>query len=159
MNSKIKRLEKKIKKLESKVETLEDQCGDLRDRLHRMAISKISDPRYTYWNWQLSRPVPEETVRELNHLLSSLSHRVKGTEIDDMFKKSIPGISSEWLYASGPLKVEDVFAAIKTITGMTGHMQVVDLIRAVEEQGFYSELCEYVLTSPSVAVHEEHDGR
>jgi hypothetical protein len=86
-------------------------------------------------------------METLNHLLSALTERIAGVEVPNEEQKDIEGVSRDVLYGSAPLRVEDVFEAIKSITGMEDNRQVVDMIRAVNEQGMFDELCEHVLSS------------
>lgn len=157
MSSSIRNLEKKIETLESEIDALRKRCHDLEWRMVRLAVAKIPDPRYPYWNWILSGAIPEETMVTLNLLLSALNERLTGVEIPNEEQKDIEGVSRDVLYGSGPLRVEDVLEAIKSITGMEDNWQVVDLIRAVNEQGMFDELCEHVLSSLYVASLRERD--
>jgi hypothetical protein len=158
MSSGTKDLENKIEALENRIEALSARCHDLERRMIRMAVSKISDPRYPYWNWFLCRGASEEEMLKLNVLLSAMHGRVTGSPLPNETNKSIDGVSLDLLsHGSGPLPVEQVFAAIKRVAGMEGDWQVVELIRVVHEQGMFQELCEYVLSSSYVASLQGRD--
>lgn len=148
MSSDIEKLENKIKELEGTIEALTNRCDVLEWRLLTLAISKIPDPRYPFWNWILSHGMPEETRLRLTALLSALQGRVTGTQLPSVEEKI--GISGDLLTGSGPPRAEEVLAAIKSITGMQDNRQIADMLRAVNDQGMFQELCEHVLSSLDV---------
>jgi hypothetical protein len=82
-------------------------------------------------------------------VLAALDARVAGVKTADELNKDIEGVPREVLYGSGAPAIQDVLAAIKGATGMVHDSDVIDLIRAVDEQGLHPALCEHVLSSLS----------
>jgi hypothetical protein len=148
MSSDVKELEDRIKELERKVEALTDECEHLGWRVSTLRLAKLSDPRYPFWNWQLQMMESEAMRTNLDIVLGALNDRAAGDGTPDEMKKDIEGVPHELLYGSDPLKLSDVFQAIKLTTGLKHDSQVVDCIKALNEQGMMlRQLRDFVLSA------------
>jgi hypothetical protein len=147
MSSDVKELKDRIKELERKVEALTNECEHLGWHVSTLRIAKLSDPRYPYWNWQLQMMESEAMRARWSIMLSTLNDRAAGEPIPDEFKKDFEGVPHELLYGSGPLKLSEVFQAVKLVTGLKHDSQVVDCIKAINDQGMFQSLCDFVLSA------------
>jgi len=145
MSSDTERLLEIIQNLTDKVHMLSLRCDDLESRLIRLAVAKIPDPRYPFWNWMLRQGMPDETRLRLMALLSALEGRMTGTQLPGADSKL--GVSHDLVYGSGAPPVDDVVASVQSVAGLGDDAQVVDMLRAVDEQGLFQTLCEYVLSA------------
>jgi len=146
MNSSNEALEDRVKKLEKDVAALTKQCELLEWRVQIMTVSKISHPRFPYWQRQLEIIGSMQKRQDLNVVLHGLSERLEG-KVDPSEKHlEVEGVPNELLYSTDPLTAEDVFKAIKLVTGFVPNVLVVELMQAVEGQGMYRSLCEFFLS-------------
>lgn len=145
MSANVSELQDRIKKLEATVEALTARCDELEWRVVKLVFSKLSNPRYPYWDWLLMAQMPEQTRIKLTVLLSELNGRVTDSQLPEEYHKDIDGVPRDLLYGSSPPPVQEVLAAIKTITGMQHTAQVLEMFRAARAQGMFSDLCDHVL--------------
>jgi hypothetical protein len=144
-------LENRIKELEHQVERLTERCDELQDMLHTMALAKLADPRYPYWNWLLINRISDEVRMPLTMLLGALNDRVISLELpDELKKKGIDGVPQEVLYGPGAPTREEAYAAIKTVIGMKYDDRVTEMLQAIKEQGILQSLCDHLLPGPAV---------
>jgi hypothetical protein len=110
-----------------------------------MAVAKVAEPRFPYWNWQLVGGMPIEDRRRLTHVLWALNARAEGSCLWKEFQKEIEGVPNDLLYSDEPLQAADAMAAIKAVTGMKHDTRVMELIEAVQGQGILRSLCAFML--------------
>jgi hypothetical protein len=147
MSSDVKELEDRIKELERKLEALTDDFHHVASCVSTMKVSKLSDPRYPYWNWELLMIDSEAKKRRLDITLGALNSRAAGEETPDEMKKDLEGVPHELLYGTDPLKLSDVFQAFKLAMGWKHDSHVVDCIKAIHEQRILRPLCDFVLSA------------
>lgn len=145
MSSDAANLEARIDELERQLETVTEYCEDLEDRITTMAVAKVPEPRFPYWNWQLGRRMSTEQRRRMSFVLSTLDDRVQGLEM--ILQKDIPGVDHDVLYGDKPLQAGDATAAIKAVTGLRHDAQVIELLEAVQGQGMFRHLCPFLLAA------------
>jgi len=145
MSNTTRTLEARIEELERKVEALTEHCAELKDRLRLMAVAKVSEPRFPFFNWQLFHGSSLEDQGKMFCVLTALDDRVTGRDTPPEFRKEIEGVPNEVLYGDQPLTVEDAANAIKTITGLVHDGALFDLVEAIHGQGMVRNLCPFLL--------------
>lgn len=145
MNTDTRELELRVQELERKLEALTEYCEDLETRITTMAVAKVGEPRFPYWNWQLCHRMSTEDRRRLTLVLSALEARAEGSCLSKEFQKEIEGVPNDLLYSDEPLQAAEAMAAIKAVTGMKHDNRVMELIEAVQGQGILRSLCAFML--------------
>lgn len=147
MNGDTTKLEARIEALERRLEALTEYCEDLEDRITTMAVAKVPEARFPYWNWQLCRGMSTEERRTLSFVLSILDARVEGSPIAEEFRKDIAGVPLDILYSDKPIQAAEAAAVIKAVTGMKHDAGVIELLEAVQGQDMFRHLCPFLLAT------------
>jgi len=140
-------LEDRIAELEARLESLTSYCQDLEDRITKLAVAKVSESRFPFWNWQLARGMDTEERKALVLVLSALDDRVLGELRPEELQKPVEGVGHDVLYSDKPLAARDAVDAIRAATGMTTDEQVIELIEVLAGQGMFRELTGFMLTA------------
>ena len=98
MNTDTHELEARIAELERKLKALTEYCEGLEDRIIKLAVAKVPEPRFPYWNWQLCRGMSTEERRTLSFVLSILDARVEGSPIAEEVRMDIAGVPLVTVY-------------------------------------------------------------
>lgn len=146
MSAESDELESRIRKLEATLKALTHRCEELEGRAIMMALAKLDDPRFAYWNWLLRTSFLNQCRLNLTILLPALNNRIKGEPLPREKQEMIEGISSDLMYGSGPLpSADEMVQMIKTAAEITHTSRVKELLEAVRDQDMYPELCDYLL--------------
>lgn len=141
----IRKLEKRIADLESKLEDLTERHVELGERLLRLSLSAVPEPRFPFWTWYIRNHVSEQTRVRLGVLITLLGFRLRGEPIPEPFRKDIEGVPRELLNSSEPLTVEDIHIAVSAVTGIQDNDRLAEMFKAMKGQGIHTELCELYL--------------
>jgi hypothetical protein len=145
LEARIRALENQVKALETQLEALAGNHEQLAQRLLRLSLATQPHPRFPYWTWYIRHHLPEHDRERLETVLMLLCARVDKLELPEALHKPIPGIAHEVLYGPSPLRVEDISAAVKYITGLKHESQIVELFEAIQGQGMFQSLCTFYL--------------
>lgn len=141
----VRELEQRIADLESRLESLTEQHGELSERLLRLSLATVPEPRFPFWTWYIRSHMSEKTRTRLQQLLLLLSFRAEGEPIPDPFRKDIEGVPHELLNSSEPLTADEISVAVKAVTGIQNEARVVEMFEALKDQSIQVELCDLYL--------------
>jgi hypothetical protein len=148
MDNERQTLEEKIDELQKTLERLEEEWSTYYERVSRMTVSKLTDPRYPLTDWELHH-LPSQTQRsQFRALMTALQNRLSGKVTPHKEQLDIDGISRATLYSSTVPSVDEVMDALKAVTGGTDRTIVTVMEAAKEEFDVdYTELADFVLDS------------
>ena len=104
MNTDTRELEARVVELERKLGALTAYCEDLQSRITMMAVAKVAETRFPYWNWQLCRGMSSEDRRRLTIVLGALDARAEGASMPAEHHKDVEGVDHDILYGNQPLQ-------------------------------------------------------
>lgn len=138
-------LETRLALAERRIEELTAYCEDLEDRLTRLAVAKVAESRFPFWNWELQRGMSQAERTRLTIVLTYLDDRVIGLSTPEALRKDIDGIPHDVLHGEAPLAAREAADAIKTVTGIVHDGALIDLVEALAGQGMVRQLCAFLL--------------
>ncbi len=148
MDDRRQTLEQKVDELRKTLEELEQQWATYNERVSRMTVSKLTDPRHRLVDWELHfLPSKVQQVR-FRATMQALQNRLTGIITPENEQIVLEGISKDSLYAPTPPTLDEIFHAIGIVTGQ-GERAVVDIMEAAKEEFDvdYEELANFVLDS------------
>ncbi|WP_051287337.1 hypothetical protein [Paenibacillus taiwanensis] len=150
MDTKIKQLEDMIAQQNKVILTLQNKIELLEDKAVRLAICKISNGNYPYYDFILSYHITPEQQFQIKRLFMVLSEKLAGNALPVSFKTS-ERYSTDFIYETSTFTFSDVKKSILTILLNTDEDLPLTLIKAMRDQGMQVELCNYLI---SLAEHE-----
>lgn len=156
----VRELEERIADLESRLESLTEQHIELSERLLRLSLATVPEPRFPFWTWYIRSHMPEQTRNKLQQLLLLLSFRAEGETIPDPFRKDIEGVPHELLNSPEPLTAEEISIAVKAVTGIHNEARVAEMFEALKGQSIQADLCDLYLASyTEIELSHEDNGK
>ena len=126
------------------MEQLEEKIDELSDKIIRLSVSKLSDPRYPYFNWLLNSNISNDESSLLEGIMAALSYRLEGREVPDQFKKEVPGVSMQILYADARPDYKEAKEIITAAIDIDAEI-IPNMLKVMYGQGKFKELCEHLL--------------
>ena len=132
-------------RLLDRVTALEMELENLRDRVDRLAVSKLSDPRFPYFEWLVLHEITPDAQSRLETVLTILSYRVEGAPVPDLLRKPLEGVDLDLLYEEGPPSLDDVVRLGSAVLTIGSSAAVTRLLRALRDQGMFEDLVDTLL--------------
>ncbi|MCG7406087.1 hypothetical protein MH117_01560 [Paenibacillus sp. ACRRX] len=145
LDPKIKQLEEMIVQQNKVILTLQNKIELLEDKVVRLAICKISNGNYPYYDFLLSYHITPEQQFQIKRLFMVLSEKRSGNTLPVSFKSS-ESYSTDFLYEDSTITYNDVKNSILTILLNTDDDLPLSLITAMRDQGMQTELCDYLIS-------------
>jgi len=164
-----------VKTLQEEVQALKKETHYLTRRCQRLSKAKVSDPKYPYDNWLLTRGISEAKNAKIMHVIVILKYRLAGRAIDlkrykqspfsgllyhnntpsfEEFKKimiiilerGVPSsATAEELQIYENIKLENVDMVNDISNGHDKFLSELLNCLNIQEQGNYSEICTFLL--------------
>ena len=92
-------MDEMVKTLQEEVQALKKETHYLKRRCNRLSHAKLSDPKYPYDNWLLTRQISEDKNANIMRAMSVLESRLKGKETNiETINDQIPKTAFDLLY-------------------------------------------------------------
>lgn len=131
--------------LGDKVSALELELEILRERVSRLAVSKLSDPRFPYFEWLVLHEVTPEAQSRLETVLTILSYRVEEVPVPDLLRRPLPEVDLDLLYAEGAPSLDDIVQLLCGVLAIGSPAVVRRLLCALRDQGMFEDLVEALM--------------
>jgi len=137
----------KLEELERKIESLQAEVLDLKSVIRRLVISKVTNPKYAYWNWLIEREATEEQRVMIETVIRIYGMRYRDEPIPDFFKRDKLASMIDQLYTPSKPNYLEVAEGMRSIIGTRTTDFVPELLEALRDQGIERELCEHLLAA------------
>lgn len=139
-------LEEKINELTKTLDQLEDQWDIFYNRVDKMTVSKLTDPRHPFTDFELIWLLKKEEQTRFRATMTALQNRLEGKETPAAEQVDIDGVPKEILYAPSKPSLAEVVDTLKKFGRQddSGFIQWMDAL-LVEFDEEYGVLARFVL--------------
>lgn len=141
----LQNLEQKVSEQEKEIEQLKQQVEELTWFFRRLTVSKLSDPKYPYWNWLLERNVSEEKMTLSEIIMLIFKTRYEQREIPARFRKERYEVYSDRLFSDQVPSLQEVQETIASVLDINNDL-VNELLASMKDQGIMVDLCSQLLS-------------
>ncbi len=133
-------LEEKIDELVKTVDRLEDEWRIFYGRIDKMTVSKLTDPRHPFTDWELIYLLTKEEQARFRATLTALQNRLEEKETPVAEQIDVGVVPKEVLYAPLKPSLAEVVDILKKV-GRQSDASLIEVMNALEIE-FYSEFGE-----------------
>ena len=146
MDSSIRDLKNKLQEQEKKIGELECMVIDLNDYVLRLSICKETNPKYPYYNLIVLNQISYTKKATIESLFLLLSYKISEGGIPQNLKRyKFKGSIYDFLESDKPLQYKDIEEVMIKILEVESKDVPFRFIKAMKEQGIYSDVCTYLL--------------
>lgn len=142
--------------VDARLAQLEARVQELSDRLTTLAVCKLADPRYPYFEWQVSHPMSAQEQVKLDLLLRVLSARFAGEEVNGPVRAKAQQVVPHVSLDAGPPSFGEIASAIREALGWRRPEQVLELLQSMHDQGSLEEFTAHALRDAVAGSTADH---
>ena len=144
MKDNLEKLQEVIIQQQKKIDEMQSKIIELSDYILRLSVCKLTNPKYPYYDFIVSTRMSPEKQSKIDVLFLLLSEMFDGKKMRESARR-IEDYPTDFLFSNEPPKYKDVSLAITNILGATSGELSLEVIKKLKEQGFYVEVCDYLL--------------
>ncbi|MCP3776570.1 hypothetical protein NLX71_25325 [Paenibacillus sp. MZ04-78.2] len=136
-------LEGKIRLLEQEVYSLKDELKKVTEQMYLLALVKVPEPRFPYWNWLILNRYSEEDRQKLELILRLFSAKVEKESIMEAYINKAQQMNIT-INLEGEVDCKTIQATFQQNFGI-GKENLETLFTALYNQSVFKEFSEYAL--------------
>ena len=147
-------LEEKVAELCKTLDRLEDEWGIFYRRVDLMTVSKLTDPRHPFTDWELVYLRTKAEQERFRATMTALQHRLEGKETPVAEQIDAGVVPKEVLYASSKPSVAEAVDILKKV-GQLSDSNLIGVMNAIaiefESESEFEPLARFVLDGVRIA--------
>lgn len=133
MNSEQQELEEKIEELTKTLDRLQDEWDIFHQRVFKMMVSKLTDPRHPFTDWELIYLHSKEEQTRFRAVMKALQNRLEGKETPVSEQVEVENIPKDILYASSKPSLAEVVDILKK-AGRQSDTSILEVMNAIKDE-------------------------
>lgn len=133
--------------MNEKILELEQRIAELEEKVLRLAVCKIGDKNYSYYNWLLEGNIDEDQRFKIETILAYFNFRLEG-KMSSTYEMKFKRFFGEEFIERQKSKVpryNEFVEAIFNKTDIQNEDLVKKMLKSLESQGMYQELTTYLI--------------